>query len=113
MTMDVHSHVDAVLKYAQRLQALMDEQLDKMAGESFTATDEAETVEVTLNGHHRLVDVFIEDGLLRLGADVVAERINEALDRAGARAVASLAADRERMGITVTEMVRELRAVTS
>ena len=66
MTMDVHSHVDAVLKYAQRLQALMDEQLDKMAGESFTATDEAETVEVTLNGHHRLVDVFIEDGLLSL-----------------------------------------------
>ena len=44
---------------------------------------------------------------------MVAERINEALDRAGARAVASLAADRERMGVTVTEMVRELRAVTS
>ena len=48
MTEDMHPQVAAVLKQAQRLQSLMDEQLSKMAGESFTATDEAETVEVTL-----------------------------------------------------------------
>ena len=44
MTDDMHPEVAAVLKQAQRLQALMDEQLNKMESESFTATDESETV---------------------------------------------------------------------
>ena len=97
MTEDMHPQVAAVLKQAQRLQSLMDEQLDKMASDSFTATDETETVEVTLNGHHWLTDVFIEEGLLRLGADTVAARVNEALKNAGTTASASIEADRERI----------------
>ena len=68
MTDDMHPEVAAVLRQAKRLQSLMDEQLDKMANETFTASDETETVEVTLNGHHLLKDVHIQDGLLRLGA---------------------------------------------
>ena len=86
---EMHPEVAAVLQQAQRLQSVMDEQLAKMNTESFTATDEAKTVEVTLNGHHWLTDLFIEDGLLRLGADTVEARINEALGNATAKATES------------------------
>ena len=46
----MHPQVAAVLKQAQRLQSIVDDQLHKMNSETFTATDEAETVEVTLTG---------------------------------------------------------------
>lgn len=108
MTEDMHPQVAAVLKQAQRLQSLMDDQLSKMAGETFTATDEAKTVEVTLNGHHWLTDVFIEEGLLRLGADTVAARVNEALQNAGATASASIEADRERIDSAVAEITSDI-----
>lgn len=108
MTDDMHPEVAAVLKQAQRLQALMDEQLNKMEHESFTATDESETVEVTLNGHHWLKDVFIEDGLLRLGSNTVEHRLNEALQNATAEATASIEADRERLDAVVAEITTDL-----
>jgi len=101
---DMHPQVAAVLQQAQRLQAAMDDQLAKMNTETFTATDEARTVEVTLNGHHWLTDLFIEDGLLRLGAETVQARINEALANATARAVESIQLDRERLNELVTEI---------
>lgn len=108
MTDDMHPQVAAVLKQAQRLQSLMDDQLSKMAGESFTGTDESETVEVTLDGHHWLTDVFIDDGLLRLGAQTVEARVNEALQVAGAKASESIEADRERIDAAVTEITSDL-----
>jgi DNA-binding protein YbaB len=108
VTDDMHPEVAAVLKQARRLQSLMDEQLDKMASESFTASDEGETVEVTLNGHHWLKDVYIQDGLLRLGAEVVEQRVNEALQKASADATASIDADRERLDAVVAEITAEV-----
>lgn len=102
--MEMHPEVAAVLQQAQRLQSVMDEQLAKMNTESFTATDEARTVEVTLNGHHWLTDLFIEDGLLRLGADTVEARINEALANATAKATESIDADRARLNELVAEI---------
>jgi DNA-binding protein YbaB len=98
----MHPEVAAVLKQAQRLQSLMDEQLTKMNGETFTAADESDTVEVTLNGHHWLTDVYIEAGLLRLGAEVVRSRVNEALQKATAQALRSIEADRERIDEAIT-----------
>jgi DNA-binding protein YbaB len=103
----MHPQVAAVLKQAQRLQSLMDDQLTKMNTESFTATDEFETVEVTLNGHHWLTGVFIEDGLLRLGAETVEGRINEALQKAASKASASIDADRERIDAVVAEITSD------
>jgi DNA-binding protein YbaB len=101
---EMHPEVAAVLQQAQRLQSVMDEQLAKMNTESFTATDEAKTVEVTLNGHHWLTDLFIEDGLLRLGAETVEARINEALGNATAKATESIDADRARLNELVAEI---------
>ncbi|MCV7110611.1 YbaB/EbfC family nucleoid-associated protein [Mycolicibacterium setense] len=106
MTSDMHPEVAAVLRQAQRLQSLMDDQLYKMATETFTASDETDTVEVTLDGHHNLKAVFIEDGLLRLGAQVVEQRLNESVQKATALASESIEADRERLD----EMVAEITA---
>lgn len=108
MTDDMHPEVAAVLRQARRLQSLMDEQLDKMATGSFTAADETETVEVTLNGHQWLKDVYIQDGLLRLGAATVENRVNEALQKASAEASASIDADRERIDAVVAEITAEI-----
>ncbi|MCG7581674.1 YbaB/EbfC family nucleoid-associated protein [Mycolicibacterium sp. OfavD-34-C] len=108
MTDDMHPEVAAVLRQAKRLQSLMDEQLDKMANETFTASDDTETVEVTLNGHHLLTDVYIQDGLLRLGAEVVERRVNEALQKANEAASASIDADRERIDAVVAEITAEM-----
>jgi DNA-binding protein YbaB len=100
----MHPAVAAVLAQAERLQSVMDEQLTKMNTETFTATDEAKTVQVSLNGHHWLTDVIIEDGLLRLGAETVAARVNEALQNAAAQATVSIDADRERIDELVAEI---------
>ena len=85
MTDDMHPQVATVLQQAQRMQSIMDEQLHKMSNETFNATDESETVEVTLNGHHYLTGVFIKDGILRLGAHGGAATQRGAAERDGGR----------------------------
>lgn len=112
MTEEIHPQVAAVLGQAQRLQSIMDDQLHKMNTESFTATDEAETVEVTLNGRHWLTGLHIEEGLLRLGAEAVQQRITEALHKATAVATASIESDRERINAEVAGITGELSAIT-
>lgn len=111
MTDDMHPEVSAVLRQARRLQSLMDDQLDKMAHDSFAASDEAETVEVTLNGHHWLRDVYIQDGLLRLGSETVEQRVNEALQKANAEASATIDEDRRRIDAVVAEITAEMADV--
>ncbi|MDF3342161.1 YbaB/EbfC family nucleoid-associated protein [Mycolicibacterium septicum DSM 44393] len=107
MTEEMHPQVAAVLRQAQQLQSLMDDQLHKMNSETFTAADEAKSVEVTLNGHHHLIDVYIKDGLLRLGAQAVEQRLNEAIQKATAAATASIEADRERLDAMVAELTAD------
>jgi DNA-binding protein YbaB len=109
VTDEMHPQVAAVLKQAQRLQSIVDEQLHKMNSETFTATDESETVEVTLNGHHYLTSAFISAGLLRLGARTVEQRINEALQNATVAATQSIEADRQRIDAAVTEITAGLQ----
>lgn len=107
MTDDMHPEVAAVLREAERLQSAMDDQLAKMSTQTFVATDETETVEVTLNGHQLLTDVLIEDGLLRLGAATVESRINEALRKASVLAAESLAVDQERIDAILAEITAD------
>ncbi|HEX2283558.1 MAG TPA: YbaB/EbfC family nucleoid-associated protein [Mycobacterium sp.] len=109
MTEEMHPQVAAVLRQAQQLQSIMDDQLHRMNNQTFTATDESETVEVTLNGHHHLTGAFIQDGLLRLGVQTVEQRLNEALQNATAAATASIEADRERIDAAVAEITADLQ----
>ena len=105
----MHPDVAAVLQQAERLQSLMDEQLHKMNTQTFSATDDAETVEVTLDGHHHLKDTFISDGLLRLGAETVETRLNEALQKATDAATKSIALDRDRIDAAVADITADLQ----
>lgn len=100
----MHPEVAHVLRQAQELQSLMDDQLRKMNNETFTAMDATETVEVTLNGHHWLTGVYIEQGLIRLGAEVIESRLNEALRKATMIAADSIAADRERIDAAIVDI---------
>ncbi|BBX32975.1 hypothetical protein MMAG44476_07841 [Mycolicibacterium mageritense DSM 44476 = CIP 104973] len=109
MSGEIHPQVAAVLRKAQRLQSAMDDQLHKMDTASFTASDEAQTVEVTVNGHHQLKSVYIEDGLLRLGAQTVGQRLNEALQKASAAATASIELDREKLDELAAEITADDR----
>lgn len=105
----MHPEVAAVLRQAQQLQSLMDEQLHKMNTQTFTASDETDTVQVTLNGHFHLTDAPIEDGLPRLGAQLVEQRLNEALLKAMAAASEATDSDRERLDAAVAEITGKLR----
>ncbi|WP_422749933.1 YbaB/EbfC family nucleoid-associated protein [Mycobacterium sp. WMMD1722] len=100
----MHPAVAAVLRQARELQSIMDAQLQKMNSDTFVGSDESGTVEVTLDGHHQLTDVYIEEGLLRHGAQTVAARLNEALQNATAAATAAIEADRERIDAMVAEL---------
>ena len=100
----MHPEVAAVLRQAQQLQSLMDDQLRRMDTQAFTGTDESETVEVTLNGHHHLTGAVIEDGLLGLGVEEVQQRLNKALRQATAAATAALEADRDRIEAAVADI---------
>ncbi|MGV0654870.1 YbaB/EbfC family nucleoid-associated protein [Mycolicibacterium thermoresistibile] len=108
MTEELHPTVAAVLRHSEQLQSIMDDQLHKMNTQTFTATDESETVQVTLDGHQQLTHIHIEDGLLRLGAATVEQRLNEALQKATATAMSSIEADRERIDAMVNQMSDEL-----
>lgn len=72
----------AALNLTQRFYSALGGQLMQMNIETFKGKDDAETVEVEINGHGWLLDLHIEDGLLRLGPEVVADRIMEALQNA-------------------------------
>jgi DNA-binding protein YbaB len=109
VTAEMHPKVAAVLAQAQQLQSIMDEQLHKMKHQTFTESDGTETVAVTLDGHQQLTSVHIEDGLLRQGAHVVEQRLNEALQNAADAASAAIEADRERIDAQVAELTESWR----
>ena len=86
---EIPPHVAQVLALAGRFQSALDGTLNQMNTGSFRGTDEANTVEVTINGHQWLTGVRIDDGLLKeVGAEAVGARVNEALKNAQATASA-------------------------
>jgi DNA-binding protein YbaB len=74
--------LDELKKFNDVLEGAMKQQ----GAKSFTAQDDEETVEVVINGDRVITQLNIEDGLLRLGAETVQGRINEALLKANAAA---------------------------
>lgn len=97
MTVEMHPQVAEALRQAQLFQSALEDQQYRTNTESFSATDASETVEATLNARLCLTGLHIEDGLLRLGAETVAERINEAIASAQAAGTAAIDAEYERL----------------
>jgi DNA-binding protein YbaB len=77
-----HPQATAVMGEFKKFNDVLEGTMRQMRTGSFTAKDESETVEVVINGEKCLTQLHIEDGLLRLGAETVQERINEALAKA-------------------------------
>ncbi|OBH00151.1 MULTISPECIES: YbaB/EbfC family nucleoid-associated protein [unclassified Mycobacterium] len=82
MTAGMHPQLAEAMEFGQRFQSALEDQIHRTNTETFTAADEANTVEVTLNARRGITDLQIEDGLLRLGAETVEQRVNEALRNA-------------------------------
>ncbi len=81
--MDMDPHVAAALTLAGRFQQALEGTLNQMNNGNFRGKDEAETVEVTINGHQWLTGVRINEGLIKeLGPEMVGMRVNEALQNA-------------------------------
>jgi DNA-binding protein YbaB len=97
MTIEMHPQVAEALRQAQQVQSALEDQQHRTQTETFTATDESETVEATLNARLCLTGLHIEDGLLRLGADTVEQRVNEAVANAKAAATAAIDAEHEQL----------------
>ena len=74
--------VREVLAKSEEFQSTLDEFQHRMHTDTFAGTDKERTVQVTLNLRRWVQSVYIEDGLLRLGAVEVAQRLNDALQAA-------------------------------
>jgi DNA-binding protein YbaB len=96
MTTGMHPQAAEALRQVQRFTSALEDQMHRPEAESFTGTDEAKTVEVTLNGRRCLTGLRIDDSLPQLGAETVEQRINEAVRNAQAAAAATIAAGNER-----------------
>jgi DNA-binding protein YbaB len=86
----------ALLRQVDRLQSALD---DYQHPETtlFSGADEAKTVGVTVDKGKRLTELYIEDGLLRLGTETVEQRLNDALLNANAAATEAAGAEREKL----------------
>lgn len=108
MSAEVHPQVAEAMKQMHQLQAMLEDQMKALNTGSFTGTDLEKTVEVTLNGSNMLTDLYIQDGLLRLGSEAVALRVNEALRGAQAAATASLVSKQEELMAGLTGITDSL-----
>jgi len=107
-TQDQHPQVAEALEQLKRFNSALEDQMYQANIESFTGTDEAETVNVTIDGRHALTGLFIEDGLLRLGAQTVEERLNEALRNAQAAATSAITAHQQQVFASLLDMTEQM-----
>lgn len=109
MTGQMHPQVAEALHQLQRFSSALEDQQHRTNTESFTGTDEAESVQVTLDAHHWLTDLYLGDGVLRLGAEAVAQRINEALQNANCAATDAIRAEHDALAQTLHEIAQDLQ----
>ena len=111
MSDEIHPAVAAIMGQTERLKSVLDTQVARMGAGSFSAADETGTVEVTLNGRHWLTDVHLEEGVLRAGAEVVQQRLTEALAKAGAAASTAGEIDRERLAVELNDIAAQFGTI--
>lgn len=102
--------MDAALQQAQLAQSSLEDFMHGMNTGTFTGTDDTRTVEVTINGRQWLTDLYIEDGLLRLGAETVGARLNEAVGNAQAAATAGVEAQHEQLIAKLEDIAATLQS---
>jgi DNA-binding protein YbaB len=108
-----HPQATAVMGEFKKFSDVLEGTLKQMGTGTFAAKDESETVEVVINGGRCLTQLHIEDGLLRLGAETVEERINEALMKANAEASLGLDAMYGQTFESLSKIVDSLQKITA
>ncbi|MEE6138568.1 YbaB/EbfC family nucleoid-associated protein [Mycobacterium sp. 050128] len=109
MTGQTDPQVTEALQHLQRFISAFEDEAFRTSTETSTATDETETVAVTVNGDRWLTGLQIEHGLLRLGAETVQQRINEALHKAQAATIAAADDEEQHLQDTVAAVVGALQ----
>jgi len=108
-TASQHPQVAEALRQLRQIQSVLEGQVNRTNSETFTGTDEAKSVEAILNGKRWLTSLRIEDGLLRLGAETVKQRVNEALRNAKAAATAADDAAQEQLTASLVGITGSLK----
>jgi DNA-binding protein YbaB len=108
MTAETDPRLTDALQQTQQLMSALEDEKHRKDTETFTATDETGTVEAVVNGDRRLVDLRIEHGLLRLGAETVQQRIHEAVTKAQNSALTAGAGRGQRLEEILEAMVGTL-----
>lgn len=86
----VHPQFAETMQQLQQFQNKLEDMMQQINTGKFKGTDHDSTVEVTVNAQSWLTNLHIEDGLLRLGAATVQQRINDAILAARGAALAGL-----------------------
>jgi DNA-binding protein YbaB len=107
-TQTQHPQVSEAMEQLKRFTTVLEDQMSNSDTESFTATDEDKTVTATINGHRLLTGLFIEEGLLRLGAETVEQRIDEAMRNAQTQATAAIAGQQQQMIASLIDITGNL-----
>lgn len=113
MTTEMHPVMAEMLRTAQQIQSMGDAQAHKLKAESFRGSDESGTVRATVDGHQWLTGLDIDDGLLRLGIETVALRVNEAIQNAQATAAPVVEAGQEQLIESLGQLADSLTAAAS
>ncbi|MEM6107699.1 YbaB/EbfC family nucleoid-associated protein [Mycobacterium sp. 050272] len=109
MTGQTDPQVTEALQHLQRFVSAFEDDAFRTSTGTFTATDETETVTVTVNGDRWLTGLQIEPGLLRMGAETVQQRLNEALHTAQAATIAAAEDEEQQLQDTVAAVVSALQ----
>lgn len=97
MTTEKRPQPEDALRQLRRRGAALKDRMHQRASEYFTGTDEAGSVEVTVNGRRWLTGLYMQEGLLELEAATVERRVNVALRNAQAAAMAAGGDQQERL----------------
>ncbi|KJX75909.1 YbaB/EbfC family nucleoid-associated protein [Mycobacterium lepromatosis] len=107
--MDLDPMQAQIIALLGQFQSALDGQCNQMNDGVFKASDQEKTVEVTINGYQWLTDIHIESGALReFGHEVVADRINAALQNAQSAATAYNEAAREQLAARLSALSRPI-----
>jgi DNA-binding protein YbaB len=105
---ELNANSAKILALTGQMQAVLEGQLNLMNDGAFRATDAEKTVRVEMNGHQWLTSLKIEHGLLKQGAEVVAARVNEALQNAQKAAGAYNEVAGEQLGAMMDKLSRQM-----
>ena len=108
MSIEAHPQAVEALERLKRFNSALEDHVHHTTTDTYAATDESESVNVVLDGNRTLTGLYIEDGLLRLGAETVQQRINEALLNAQAAAEEGFQANQQQLLVTLTDTANEL-----